>query len=52
MLTKKTTEEILHAIEEQQSIQKRNPMDSLAWKTASKALKPLFAEMDRRSKKI
>lgn len=47
-LKSRPTTQLLHSIDEQQAIQKRNPPTSVAWQSASRALKPLFAEMARR----
>jgi hypothetical protein len=43
-----TDDQLQEAIRERQKIQKRNPPHSLAWRLASEALQPLFADAARR----
>lgn len=43
-----TESELLEWITAQQNVQRRNPPTSVAWRTASERLQPLFAEMARR----
>jgi len=47
-LTERDTQDLLADIGALQAIQKRNQMSSAAWRAASDALAPLFAEMKRR----